>query len=148
TTVEETSAVATFDPKSIEILEQRLGVTLIKQTRSSWASADGNTVVICKASRKYDRGDYAYWFGLYEFQMEMITSVPKGYCALQCGESAQLLLLPATDLSSWTDPKLMNRTESKTRPYWHIHVSPDFQLMRKSGSPIIDLRRYLITQKS
>jgi hypothetical protein len=71
-TTEETAAVAAFHPKSIEMLEQRLGVALVKQTRSSWASADGSTVVICKASRPSgDRGDYAFWFGLYEFQMEM-----------------------------------------------------------------------------
>jgi hypothetical protein len=142
-TTEEATAVATFVPESIEILEQRLGVALVRQTRSSWASADGSTVVICKASRTYiDRGDYAYWFGLYEFQMEMITAAQRGYCALQCGGPDQLLLLPAEDLSSWLD--LMNRTESKTRLYWHIHISADFHLIRKPGSPTIDLRRYLI----
>jgi len=142
-TIGETAAVATFHPESIGILEQRLGAALLRQTRGSWASTDRSTVVICKASRAYiDRSDYAYWFGLYQFQMEMITAAQRGYFALQCGGPDQLLLLPAKDLSSWSD--LMKRVESKTRPYWHVHISADFHLIRKPGSPAIDLRRYLI----
>jgi hypothetical protein len=136
---EETSAVATFEKKSVELLEQHLGVTLLKQTRSSMASADGSTVVICKASRTY--GDSGYWFGLYEFQMEMITAAQRGYCALQCGGPDKLLLIPSKDVSSWSS--LMNRTE-KARSYLHIHIS-DFQLIRKPGSPAVDLRRYVIS---
>jgi cytoskeletal protein CcmA (bactofilin family) len=142
-TIGETAAAATFHPGSIGILEQRLGTALLRHTRGSWASADGSTVVICKASRTYiDRSDYAYWFGLNEFQMEMITAAQRGYCALQCGGPDQLLLVPATDLSSWSD--LMHQVESKTRPYWNIHISADFHLVRKPGSPTIDLRQYLI----
>jgi hypothetical protein len=137
--IEDTPVAATFDEKSVELLEQHLQVTLLKQTRSSMASADGRTVVICKASRTY--GEAGYWFGLYEFQMEMITAAQRGYCALQCGGPDRLLLLPAKDVSSWSG--LMNRTESKTRPYWHIHIH-DFQLVRKAGSPAVDLRQYLI----
>lgn len=137
--IEDTPVVAAFDAKSVELLEQHVGVILLKQTRSSMVSTDGNTVVICKASRTY--GDAGYWFGLYEFQMEMITAAQHGYCALQCGGPDRLLLLPAKDLSSWSS--LMNRTE-KARPYWHIHIS-GFQLIRKPGSPAVDLRRYLIS---
>jgi cytoskeletal protein CcmA (bactofilin family) len=145
-TTGETAAVATFYPESIGILEQWLGAALLRHTRGSWASADGSTVVICKASRTYvDRDDYAYRFGLYDFQMEMITAAQRGYCALQCGGPDQLLLLPANDLSSWSD--LMDRVESKTRPYRHVHISADFHLIRKPGSPTIDLRRYLSTRE-
>ena len=44
-------------------------------------------------------------------------------------EALDRFSLPAKDLSSWAG--LMNRTESKTRPYWHIHIGDDFQLIRK-----------------
>jgi cytoskeletal protein CcmA (bactofilin family) len=139
-TIGETAAA--FQPESIGILERQLGTALLMQARSL-ASADGSTVVICKASRTYiDRSDYAYRFGLYEFQMEMITAAQRGYCALQCGGPDHLLLLRATDLSSWSD--LMHRVESKTRPYWDIHISADFHLITKPGSPTINLRGYLI----
>ena len=40
--------------------------------------------------------------------------------------------------------EVASTTESKTRTYWHIHIS-DFQLVRKPGSPAVDLRQYLIS---
>ena len=58
-------------------------------------------------------------------------------------EALDRFSLPEKDLSSWAG--LMNRTESKTRPYWHIHIGDDFQLIKKPGSPTVNLRRYLIT---
>lgn len=138
-------AVATFESAAVEMLERRLAVRLVKQTRSSVASTDGATVVVCKASRTYaDRGPYAYWFGFYEFQMEMITTAAHGYAALQCGTARKLLLIPANDLLRWSES--MNQTITKTRVYWHIHISADFQLIRKAGASGVDLRTYLLTE--
>ncbi len=92
---DETSA-ATFSDASLKRIEQQLGVSLQRQTRSSVSSANGDAVVICKASRTYaDRASHAYWFGFYEFQMDMITAASAGFAALQCGGPNNLLLVPA-----------------------------------------------------
>jgi hypothetical protein len=140
---DESGSVAAFHTRSLEKIQRHLNVPLVKQTRSSFGSADGSTVVVCKASRTYaDRGSYAYWFGFYEFQMQMITSASNGFAAFQCGTPDRLLLIPAMDFLSWTDH--MNRTQTKRNAYWHVHISSNFQLMRKAGSLTIDLRQYLI----
>lgn len=139
---EEAGDVASFAAASLRRIEARLSSPLIKQTRSSYASSDGSTVVICKASRSYEERSYRYWFGFYVFQLEMIQKASRGFAAFQCGAPANLLLIPVGEFGQWTDQ--MNPTR-KSRPYWHVHVSEDFRLIRKSGSEIIDLRPYLIT---
>lgn len=136
------NAVATFELSSVQRLEKHLGVKLVKQTRSSMASPDGETIVVCKASRAYRNGDAeGYWFGFYEFQMEMIRKAVHGYAAFQCGTPEKLLLIPGPELSNWSE--LMNQTKTKTNIYWHVHVSK-FTLVRKAGAPAIDLQRYLL----
>ena len=70
--------------------------------------------------------------------MEMIEGAKVGLAALQCGTSGKLLLIPASDLLGWSES--MNQTITKTRAYWHIHISADLQLIRKAGAPPIDLR--------
>ena len=134
--------VARFQQVSVDRLEKNLGVKLVRQTRSSMASPDGQTIVVCKASREYGTGEAkGYWFGFYEFQMEMITTAQRGYAAFQCGTSEKLVLVPATDLQSWSSS--MNQTRTKTNAYWHVHIT-DLTLVRKAGAPPIDLTRYLL----
>lgn len=140
----EVSEAAMFQPRSIARVEKHLNVTLLKQTRSSFASADKNTVVVCKASRVYEKAGRitGYWFGFYEFQMEMITSVLNGFAAFQCGNPDRVLLIPSKDLLAWSSQ--MNRTETKRNPYWHIHIDSEFRLIRKAGAPVVELSPFFL----
>ena len=83
-----------------------------------------------------------YWFGFYEFQMDMITSVPNGFAAFQCGSPDKVLLIPAKELQAWSAQ--MNRTETKRNAYWHVHINSEFLLIRKAGAPHVELRRFLL----
>lgn len=139
---EEAGDVASFATASLRKIEARLASPLIKQTRSSYASADGSTVVVCKASRSYEGRSYRYWFGFYVFQLEIIQSATLGFAAFQCGAPARILLIPVQQFSEWTAQ--MNTTTVKSRMYWHVHISYDFQLIRKAGSPPVDLRPFLL----
>ena len=61
-----------------------------------------------------------------------------GYAAYcDAGMARKLLLIPANDLLRWSES--MNETITKTRVYWHIHISADFQLIRKAGASGVDL---------
>ncbi len=86
-----TTSTATFRRESLQKVERVIHCALLKQTRSSYASADGTTVVICKASRAYDDG--GYWFGFYAFQLEMVRAVARGFAAFQCAGPDKLLLI-------------------------------------------------------
>ena len=137
------NTVARFEQSSVQRLEKHLDVKLVKQTRSSMASPDGQTVIVCKASRAYGSGDEkGYWFGFYEFQMDMINKADHGHAAFQCGSPEKLLLIPAADLLDWSE--LMNQTTTKTNSYWHVHIR-DLTLIRKAGAPAVDLRKYLVS---
>jgi hypothetical protein len=56
----------------------------------------GATIVVCKASKglRTSRRNYGYWFGFYEFQIEMIANASNGFAAFQCGTPENLLLIP------------------------------------------------------
>jgi hypothetical protein len=140
----EGSEATTFQPRSMAKVEKHLGVTLLKQTRSSFVSADKETVVVCKASRAYMKAGRVtgYWFGFYEFQMEMITGVLNGFAAFQCGSADKVLLIPSKDLLAWSAQ--MNRTETKRNAYWHVHIDSEFRLIPKAGAPIVELSGFLL----
>jgi hypothetical protein len=56
--------VARFQQASVNRLEKHLGVKLVRQTRSSMVSPNGQTIVVCKASREYGASEVkGYWFG-------------------------------------------------------------------------------------
>jgi hypothetical protein len=139
---EASSDVASFAGVSLRRIETSIACPLIKHTRSSYASADGSAVVICKASRSYEERSYRFWFGFYVFQLEMIQRASRGFAAFQCGTPANLLLIPVEQFSQWTDQ--MNTTTVKSRVYWHVHISEDFKLIRKAGTKTVDLRPFLI----
>lgn len=141
---QEASEATTFQARSLARVETQLNVPLLKETRSSFSSGDKKTVVVCKASRAYLKAGRitGYWFGFYEFQMEMITSVANGFAAFQCGNPDNVLLIPSKDLLAWSDQ--MNRTETKRNAYWHVHIDSRFRLIRKAGAPVIELKRFLL----
>jgi hypothetical protein len=56
--------------------------------------------------------------------MDMITSVPNGFAAFQCGNPDKVLLIPAKELQAWSAQ--MNRTEAKRNAYWHVHINSEF----------------------
>lgn len=55
---------ANFHSLILPKLEKQFGGTLIKRSRVQWATADDSVLVSCQVSKKFDRTDLTYWFGL------------------------------------------------------------------------------------
>jgi hypothetical protein len=125
--VDEPSAVAVFHARSLEKIQKKLKVALITQTRSSFASVDGATIVVCKASRAYEHrdGTCGYWFGFYEFQMEMITKCIDWFCCFsmwRAGKSFANSSKPSSIVDRSNEPNSVEEELVLARAYRRFSI--------------------------
>ncbi|NBO66496.1 MAG: hypothetical protein EBU88_16905, partial [Acidobacteria bacterium] len=75
-----------FHAACIARIESELGKELLKQSRASFATADGETAVLCAVSREYSKARYeGYWFAFHPHQQEFLESAANSYVGLGCG---------------------------------------------------------------
>jgi len=133
-----------FHEQCISKVEQKLGVSLIKQSRASFASPEGEVRVLCSVSRFHERVKN-YWFAFHPHQGEFLSQAPNAYIAFGCGDEETLFLIPFSDF----EPRLsnMNRTELEDRYYWHVkikQVGKSFQMFGRAGTEELDITKYRV----
>ena len=133
-----------FHDACIERIKNHLQQTLVKQSRISYATPDGDTKVVCAVSRTYERAPgQRYWFAFHEHQRDYLSDGNHAFMAFGCGSPEKIILIPLPTLLSW----LEGLNKSDDRNYWHIDVSEgenSFMLQRKRDFDAIDLRPYLV----
>ena len=65
-----------FHAECIARIERKLGLSLVKQSRASFASADERTRVLCAVSRYHERSRN-YWFAFHPHQEQFLEEGPK-----------------------------------------------------------------------
>ena len=138
------SAPASFHAECIERIQKKLNATLIKQTRASFASANGKVALVCSASRYHEKAKI-YWFSFHPYQNEFLNKAPESYVAYECGTPDKLYLIPHKDFKSWL--KNFSKTDREDRLYWHIKIKETVKSARmvgKKGAEGIDLNPYLL----
>lgn len=135
-----------FNDSCVERIQSYLGVPLVKRSRATFASPDGEVMLICKVSKEYSlSGSAAYWFAFHRHQKEALEGVPKAYVAFGCGSDLTIILIPFQDFVTWLDG--MWTTDRETGSYWHVRIIREggkFTLDRKKGYDPIDVTRYLL----
>ncbi|HEX8128074.1 MAG TPA: hypothetical protein VF527_03165 [Pyrinomonadaceae bacterium] len=135
-----------FHEACIRRIEKHLGQSLIKHSRTSYSSPDGNVALTCAVSKEYDRhGQQSYWFAFHPNQKEHLEITEQPLVAFGCGSEQTIVLIPYSVFSSWLDG--MNMTTSENRFYWHISISREGEqliLHRRAGFERINLTRYLL----
>ncbi len=138
-----------FHDACADRIREFLKYSLVKQTRTSYATVDGSTLVICLVSKTYrNPGGEGYWFAFHPHQREKLSGGPKSYVAFGCGSPAAILLIPFEEFQIWIEG--FNITQLDSRFYWHVQIVQErgrFELRRKSGFDRIDLTRYLMGEK-
>jgi len=137
-----------FNDISIERISKNLQRALIKETRVTWRSPDGEVGILCKASRAYpspnNPSTKGYWFSVHPSRHQLLTEVTQPYIAFGCGTPDSILLIPHGDFLKWTDG--LNITQmSEEEFYWHVRISEEngrLYLLRKKGFTQIDLTPY------
>jgi len=139
-------APANFYDACIQRVAARLGRSLVKQSRTFYASPDGSVTVLCVVSRAYEHHTrQGFWYAFHPHQREKLAAAGQSFVALGCGSPDVVLLIPFHDFTSWVDD--MNVTRLENRLYWHVQITQDgrrFELRRKAGTSRVDLTRYLL----
>ena len=135
-----------FHQECVKRIESLLGTTLVKRSRTGYATADAAQHLLFAVSREHLRsGQPFFWFAFHPHQQDFLGAAPQGSLVLGCGSAANLLLVPFDRLSSWLEG--LNITDTGERKYWHVQVvqeGPTFSLLRKAGFHRIDLTSYFV----
>ncbi|HHV07310.1 MAG TPA: hypothetical protein GXX69_03765, partial [Firmicutes bacterium] len=138
------TAPAAFNDACAERIKDYLGCPLIKQSRTTFASPDGQIVLTCAVSKKHESNHF--WFAFHPHQQEALANAAKGYVAFGCGSEETIILIPYTHFVPWLDG--MWTTKKEDRFYWHVRIKREqrkFMLDLKKGYHVVDLTRFLLS---
>jgi hypothetical protein len=140
------AAPAAFHGACIARVEKHLGKQLIRQSKSSYATPDGNFAAVCAVSKTHEiLGHPSYWFAFHPYQKISLENASEGILILGCGSPNTIFIVPSKDLFNWLPD--MWTTERDGRVYWHIRIHYDgakYMMDRKEGRGRIDITKYLL----
>jgi len=134
-----------FHEECIARLEQKLKQSLVKHSRTTYTSEDGEIAITCAISKRYERGNQLfYWFGFHRTQKQFLEQSKNSYAALGCGSEQTLVLIPFDKFSEYLS--YLSVTDRDNRYYWHIHIiqSDDRLVLQRSGAEPVDLSEFLL----
>jgi hypothetical protein len=135
-----------YHQECVARIEKHLHLPLVQQGRSAYASANGESRLICLVSKEYRRSsEIRYWYAFHPAQKEFLEQSKNSYIALGCGNSKCVLLMPSSDFIN-NLPK-MRTTEKDGRSYWHVEVfkkGDRFLLIRPTINGGLDVSRFLL----
>ncbi len=135
-----------FHDECIARVRDHLGISLIKQSRATYISDEGETVVVCAVSKTYAKqGRNEYWFAFHPHQSETLSKAKNSYTAFGCGSAEQILFIPYFQFEKYLDG--LNQTIREDRAYWHVSIvqrDGKFILKRKKNVNNVELQSYLL----
>lgn len=135
-----------FNDECIARVQDHLGLSLIKQSRTTYMSDKGETVVVCAVSKTYAKqARREYWFAFHPHQSETLSTAKNAYVAFGCGSAEQILFIPFAQFKKWLDG--LNQTVREDRSYWHVSIvqkNGEFILRHRKNLENIELQSYLI----
>lgn len=118
------SVPVNFQEPVFNKVKAHLGKTLIKQTRSSFSSSDGNTGVIISLSKQHppfnSQFDSRYWFALHAHQSLFLSKYENSYACYGCGNPDHVFVIPFRFLKERLEN--MWKTQNDDREYKHIVI--------------------------
>jgi hypothetical protein len=144
---EEHAAPVSFNEACIRRIEKSLKTKLIRRSRATFSTVNGETTVVCAVSREHDPdGSPNYWFAFHPHQKVLLDKALTAYVAFGCGSEARTIMIPYAEFRGWLDG--MHITRMRDRFYWHIEIyrekSGVLELRRKKTEKRITLDKYLV----
>ena len=143
-------APVSFHEECVNRVQKKLGVSLVKRTRSGYSTPDNKAGLVCSVSKEHSpEKNPNYWFAFHPHQQEFLEQFSAAHVAFGCGSSKQLLLIPYADFEKWLDDSWT--TTNEDRMYWHVVVyrkGQKFELRLRKGKKAVDLTRYVIASEA
>lgn len=131
-----------FHEACVRRIEERIRPDLIRRSRATFESPDGDTVLICLVSREHDKGSHSvYWFAFYPHQEELLADADDGYLAFGCGSEDTVVLMPFDDFAPIL-PNLNQTHRDDGTSYWHVHIFGEdgrLLLQQKGGRESVEV---------
>jgi len=128
-------------------IENKLGITLLKQSKASFYSSDKSIRLICAVSKEHERGNQTgYWFAFHPHQREFLSEAINSYIAFGCGDKNTIILFPSDKFIPLLEH--MNTTQKDDRFYWHVQIlknGTSYYMHAKKGYKDINISEYLMT---
>lgn len=141
------AAPVSFHETCIDKFAVAKGLTLVRQSRTSYSTVDRDTAVVCAVSKAHGRGPKtSFWFAFHPYYKEFLERASHSYLLLGCGSADTTLVIPYSDIKGWLDS--LWTTVLTDRMYWHIRLRFDGKsifLNRRKGSDDIDVTSYLLS---
>ncbi len=135
-----------FHEACIARVEDHLGRTLVKRSKTGYLSPDQSVAVVCLVSRAHLRTRHVeFWFALYPHHLQTLHSVEEGWLALGCGLDTYILLIPLEHIEPWLAALPLRSDDA--RPCWHLrlHANADAFTLHVGGEhPDVDLTPHLL----
>ncbi len=111
-----------FHEACIINIEEKLGVNLVKQSRSAYSNKSKTIGLINKISKLYKQNQSErYWFSFQPYQKDFLKNIDKAFISFACGSSDCILLIPFTIFEPLVEN--LDITEKDDKMYWHVRIN-------------------------
>jgi hypothetical protein len=134
-----------FNDACISRIEKHFGVSLVKQSRTTYSLGDSQIRISCAISKEYQRTPVYYWYAFHPHQKDFLLGATDAYVSFGCGSPSTVLFIPFGEFVIWLDS--LNTTDADNRFYWHVIISREgneLYLSPKKGFPKVKLTGYLL----
>lgn len=106
----------------VDDLSARLGVSLQKQSRATYRSADDAVRTVVSLSKRYARPTgRPYWYAFHPEWNDFLLGATRGLMVLGMMDRSEAYAIPVEKLRSWLEH--LNTTKlSSGKAYWHLHI--------------------------
>jgi hypothetical protein len=143
-------APVSFHEDCIKRVQKKLGVSLVKRTRSGYSTPDDKLAVVCSVSKEHSpEKNPNYWFAFHPHQQEFLAHYFSTYVAFGCGSGKQVLLVPYKTFEPWLEDSWTTTNDDRT--YWHVVIyrkAQKFELRLRKGKKAIDVTPFLLTSEA
>jgi len=135
-----------FHQECIDVIQEWLGITLIKQSKSAYKASErslGVNVAVSKLHRT--AGTRRYWFAFHPHQQAFLNHFEEAYVGFGCGSPENLFLIPFETFLQYRDT--FNTTDTEEKMYWHVVIyerNGTFDLYLPSQSERVSLESYRV----
>lgn len=111
-----------FQEECVMNIEEKLGINLIKQSRSTYTDKNKTIGVVNSISKHYKNKNQPefYWFSFQPYQKDFLEKIDKAFVAFGCGLPDSIFLIPFTVFEPLI--KNLNITERDDKMYWHVKI--------------------------
>ena len=133
-----------FRDECVARIEKKLGVSLVKNTRATYGTADGTSKVCCATSKFHER-EKRFWFAFHPYHKEFLANGKQAFVAYGCGDADSLFLIPFGEFHPWLE--YFQKTALPDRFYWHVKIKKTdnrFVITTRPGNKDFEITKYRV----